>query len=203
MEKKIRWTKDLKLALIGMLLGDANLQSFSEGKTARLRILHSIKQIDYLHHKYMLFQPLIRTRSSVYKERQNGKVYEKCYFNSVTTKQLKFFYDLFYRDGKKIVPKHIHRYLEPITLAYWYMDDGSLTWKNRSKAIRLCTDGFSGTEVKLLVDVLNKKYLLKAIIHRQRSRFRIYIPNKNNDFIELIRPYILESMTYKIPSNCS
>lgn len=53
-------SKNLKLALIGMLLGDANLQSFFD--TARLRILHSTKQFDYLSHKYALFQPIIRTQ---------------------------------------------------------------------------------------------------------------------------------------------
>lgn len=31
----------------------------------------------------------------------------------------------------------IHRYLkEPIVLAYWYMDDGALKWKNHSNGVK-------------------------------------------------------------------
>ena len=36
--------KQTKLALIGMMLGDANIQKVSEQSTARLRVIHSIKQ---------------------------------------------------------------------------------------------------------------------------------------------------------------
>ena len=191
--------KKLKLILIGMLLGDANLQTFSKGKTARLRILHSTKQAQYIEHKYQLFQPIIRTKILTYSEKETG--YKKMYFNTITTSQLKFYYDLFYQQNRKIVPRNIHRYLQPITLAYWYMDDGSLKWKNRSKAVRLCTDNFSEKEVTNLVEALNKKYSwLSATVQKQRSRYRIYIPNNDYQFSKLIEPFIIDSMKYKLPT---
>lgn len=202
-EEDFKINKKLKLILIGMLLGDANLQSFSLGKTARLRVLHSANQALYIEHKYSLFKPLIRTKLLAYKEKQTK--YEKMYFNTVTTNKLKFYYDMFYKENpvrKKIVPKLIHRYLEPITLAYWYMDDGALKWKNRSKAVRICTDNFTQEEVQLLVDSLNNKYpWMNATMQKQRSRYRIYIPNTEYKFSQLIEPYVVESMKYKLPLN--
>jgi hypothetical protein len=79
------------------------------------------------------------------------------------------------------------------------MDDGSMKWKNRSKAVRLCTDSFTNEEVIRLKDLLNEKYDLKASVFKQRSRYRIYIPNSNYEFTHLIEEYVIDSMVYKLP----
>mmetsp|Transcript_35962 Transcript_35962/g.101838 ORF Transcript_35962/g.101838 Transcript_35962/m.101838 type:complete len:207 (+) Transcript_35962:266-886(+) len=201
--------KKRKLIIIGLLLGDANIQVFQKEEpitTARLRVLHSTKQIDYLNHKFVLFHSYIRQKRVLFLEEQTKtKTYHKCYFNTLTLKQFAFFYHMFYKKdlktGKtiKILPRLIHRYLEPITLAYWYMDDGSLKWKNHSKAVRICTDSFSKSEVEHLVYLLNTKYDLKARTFKARSRLRIYIPNTNREFSQLIEQYIHPSMVYKVP----
>jgi hypothetical protein len=196
-------TKRLKLILFGMLLGDANLQTFSKGKTVRLRVLHGEKQKAYVKHKYQLFKPIIRTQMLRLcpKEKKGSKLRSKrYYFNTICTNKLTFFWHCFYSpDGKKKLPKLIHRYIEPISLAYWYMDDGSLKWKNRSKAVRLCTDNFSKQEVLHLVEILNSKFQLNASLFKQRSRFRIYIPNGHYEFSRLIQPYVVDSLLYKVP----
>jgi hypothetical protein len=191
--------RNLKLILIGMMLGDANLQTFSDGKTARLRVLHSMKQQEYLQHKFSFFEQFCRTPIRYLKETRGETVYEKCYFQTMTSPKLSVFFHMFYKDGKKVLPKLIHRYLHPITLAYWFMDDGALKWKNRSKAVRFCTDNFTQEEVIRLKDLLNDQYHLNASIVKQRSRFRIYIPNNNYEFTNLIEPYMFHSMLYKLP----
>lgn len=212
-EKRIE-TK-LKLIIIGLLLGDANIQVFQKIEpvtTARLRILHSVKQLEYLKHKKDLLHSYIRQKNilychekSLFHSQLSNKTYSKCYFHTETLKQFAFFYHSFYRKDpitgrvSKILPRLIHRYLEPITLAYWYMDDGSLKWKNRSKAVRICTDSFSKSEVERLVLILNQKYDLKASTYKARSRFRLYIPNTNGEFSNLIKEYIHPSMVYKVP----
>ena len=49
--------------------------------------------------------------------------YIRC--QSKTLPELKTIKDIFYRDGKKIVPDELSRYIkEPISLAVWFMDDG-------------------------------------------------------------------------------
>ena len=193
-------SKKLKYVLIGMLLGDANLQNFSvEKQTYRLRVLHSKKQIEYLEHKFFLFKNFTRANIGELKEYKNNKVYYKVYFNTVTDIKFKFFADMFYKDGKKKLPKLIHRYLNPISIAYWYMDDGSIKWKKKSKAVRICTDNFEKKEVERLVSILNLKFNLSARIFRNHSRFRIYIPNDEYKFSNLIIKHVHYSMKYKVP----
>lgn len=208
-----RIDRKLKCIIVGLLLGDANIQVFQKPElgpptTARLRIIHSANQVEYLKHKWNLFECFIRQKQILFMEEKRAmKTYSKCYFNTQTLKQFAFFYHLFYKQdpktGKvfKVLPKLIHRYLEPITLAYWYMDDGSLKWKNRdqSKAVRICTDSFTKKEVQHLIMILNKKYQLNASIFRARSRFRIYIPNTDREFSLLIQDWIHPSMAYKVP----
>ena len=67
--------------------------------------------------------------------------------------------------GKKKIPKLIHRWLNPISIAYWFMDDGSLKWKNKSKAVRICTDNFNKKEVEQCVAILNNKFNLFTILY--------------------------------------
>lgn len=184
-----------------MVLGDANIQKISRQPVARLRILHSLKQYRYVSHKYAMFKEIINTKILRSKEiRDNGKVYHKRYFNTLTVPELDFFYQLFYRDNVKIIPKNIHRYLkEPIVLAYWYMDDGALKWKNHSKGVRLCTDNFSKEEVYSLAEKLNDIYSWNVTVHKQRKKHRLYIPNTHFEFSKLIYPFVLKSMQYKVP----
>lgn len=205
--------KKLKLTIIGLLLGDANIQVFQKSKvstlptTARLRIIHSEKQYEYIQHKYEILKPLIRQKKilSYTETNKNGKIYVKYYFNTKTMPELAFFYHMFYKkDPKtnqivKILPKLIHRFLTPITLAYWFMDDGSLKWKNRSKAVRICTDSFTKSEVEYLTFLLNKQYNLQARTFKTRSRLRIYIPNRQNEWTNIIQNFIHFSMAYKLP----
>lgn len=74
----------------------------------------------------------------------------------------------------------IHRYLkEPIVLAYWYMDDGALKWKNHSNGV--------------------KRSLYERMSLFRRKKYRLYIPNRNFEFSQLIYPFVLKSMQYKVP----
>jgi hypothetical protein len=193
--------KQTKLALIGMMLGDANIQKVSEQSTARLRVIHSIKQYRYILHKYAMFKEIINTCVLASKEvRDNGNIYHKRYFNTLVVPELHFYYQLFYRDGVKVIPKNIHRYLkEPIVLAYWYMDDGALKWKNHSNGVRLCTDNFSEKEVYFLAEKLNQIYSWNVTVQKQGKKYRLYIPNRNFEFSQLIFPFVLKSMQYKVP----
>ena len=204
-------SRALKHIIIGMLLGDANVQtSQAQGPVtkARLRVIHSLKQHAYLQHKFELLKPWSRQKkiTLLTEQRDQDKIYKKGAFNTLTLKCFAFYFHLFYQrdlqSGQvvKRVPKWIHRYLSPLCLAYWYMDDGSLKWKNRSKAVRLCTDGFSKPDVQRLVTALNNQYHLGARLFRARSRFRIYIPNTHETFTKLIEPHVHWSLKHKLPS---
>lgn len=127
---------------------------------------------------------------------RTNKDYTFYYF---ITRSLPFFTELealFYQklDSRriKVVPANIMELLTPVSLAYWFMDDGNAL----GKGFQLNTNAFAKADLELLVNVLTNKFGLNCTI---QSRNRIYITVKSAaKFIQLIEPYIVDSMRYKI-----
>ena len=76
-------------------------------------------------------------------------------------------YNLFYVDGKKVVPLNIGELLTVLALVYWICDDG--TWDKQQRHVRLCTRSFTLAEVQLLADALNKNFDLKCYVNKHTS----------------------------------
>lgn len=70
------------------------------------------------------------------------------------------FHKFFYQNGKKVIPKNIEGLIKtPLTLAVWFMDDGTLDYRIKDHcAFHLCTNCFSKEEAGKLVDVLGKNF---------------------------------------------
>lgn len=54
-------SRDQHEVLIGILLGDANLQTESRGRTYRLRVSQAEQNRDYLFALYEIFKPMVST----------------------------------------------------------------------------------------------------------------------------------------------
>lgn len=194
--------------LVGCLLGDANLQTFNNGVTWRIRIIHKAAHEGYLFKKYRLFKNLCSSPpayAEVFDERTK-KTYNRWFFNSQVNASLRFLAQKFYiydpatERWIKRVPSDIEQLLTPKGLAYWYMDDGALKWKGKSNAVRLCTDSFSEEDVKLLCKVLKNKFHLETSIQRKDCRPRIYIKEKSYPKLrELVLEHLHPNMYYKFP----
>ncbi|CAG8790458.1 31301_t:CDS:2, partial [Racocetra persica] len=100
----------------------------------------------------------------------------------------------------KVVPKLIHRFLTARSLAYWFMDDGSYhVDKFGNRQYYLNTQSFSSYEQKRLVAALNTKFSLKFNVHKDKNKYRLYLKfESKKKFLELISPFILPSMDYKL-----
>ena len=71
--------------LVGILLGDASLQTESNGRTYRLRVSQSEQHKDYLFHLYDTFQNLTDSPPVQYKfidPRNPGKTYTRWSFST-------------------------------------------------------------------------------------------------------------------------
>lgn len=103
---------------------------------------------------------------------------------------------LFYKNNKKVIPDNIYNLLNPIAIAHWIMGDGAIL----NKGLVLCTDSFTLQEVINLRNVLLIKYNIDSTIQGWRnSRPRIYIlPKSMPKLINLVKPYMLPSMLYKL-----
>jgi len=65
----------------------------------------------------------------------------------------------------------------------------------------LNTQAFKKSEVEKLQKVLRKKFAIQTVNRKDKNGWQIYILGKENaeNFMKLIRPYIIPSMQYKIP----
>src|SRR6202007_398738 len=91
-----------------------------------LKFKQGILHKDYLLHLYNLFIDLVA--ASPHLDKSYHKKYKKIYtgitFNTLSLPCLNYYFDLFYKNGTKIVPSNISELLTPVGLAYWLQDDG-------------------------------------------------------------------------------
>lgn len=123
----------LQEVLIGCILGDAHMRMFNikpghrAATQARVRILQSFAQADFVYNLYELFKDYCASPpieySALIKETYNMR-----HNISFCTRNLPCFnklYFLFYSNRIKVIPSNIKEYLTPVALAYWIMGDGS------------------------------------------------------------------------------
>jgi len=200
----------IKEIMIGLLLGDGNLQTFSKtGKTWRLRLIQGGENhFDYINHLRLLFDKwTVMNLTENHENSKTGKIYKKWYFNTLTFEQFaelgNAFYPLDSKSGKrkKIIPVQLIEWISDLSLAYWFMDDGSSKWRNKVLSLRFCTDSFSELEIDLLINIFKEKFHLNVTkTVNSKNKWRLYVGTENYQKIkEMIYPHIIHSMRYKFP----
>lgn len=104
------------------------------------------------------------------------------------------------QDGHKRFPVELIDLVTPITLAFWYMDDGSLNHTSAQQdrmLISVC--GFDEDSCKNLQLAL-RKFDIESTLTVQTGYRYLYINWSNTlKLSELIAPYVPNSMKYKLP----
>jgi surface antigen len=187
-------------ALVGLLLGDACLETQNRGRTYRLKIEQTARRQAYVEHLYSLFQEWVLTPPSArIKRASNGSVTENLAFQTVSHSAFRFYAQQFYVGGRKRVPELIHHWLTPRGLSYWFMDDGSLK-SSQSKGVILNTHCFSLQEVERLATCLSDYFGLQVAPRRQPDGVQLYVSGRSFEtFSALVEPYIIPEMRYKVP----
>jgi hypothetical protein len=103
----------------------------------------------------------------------------------------------FYPKGKKVVPEDIFQFfVSPFALAVWFMDDGGKGAKT-PRGVIISVAGFSLAEHSLLKQCLEVNFQLSVNIHKNGQ---LYIPASSyKHFYELVNPYVIPCMRYKLP----
>ncbi|MBI2674495.1 MAG: hypothetical protein HY505_02865 [Candidatus Yanofskybacteria bacterium] len=188
--------------LIGLLLGDGHLETQNNGRTYRLKIEHSYLQKEYVDWLYQVFKDWVLTSPKEKEQTVLGIKYNKYYFSTVSHGAFRFYAQQFYKEKKKVLPKLIKKWLSPIVMAVWFMDDGSVKSK-RHRALILNTQSFSKSELQTLVGILEERFGVRMVLRKQsRKQVEIYQLITTSEsverFVEIIKPYILPSMRYKL-----
>lgn len=212
-DKKFRSSKsyrdNLKLSdiqkqtLIGVLLGDGYLNKPKLNHNTKLvfdqsNSLHK----EYLLHLYEVFESLTNTSPKITNRKpdiRTGKVYNSIRFYTLSLPCLNSYYELFYPNGKKMIPNNIGELLTARGLAYLIMDDGSKSYYGQTI---IHTRSYTKFEVELLQEAILMNFGLTSRLEEKiKDQWILYIQVKQdtkNKLYNLVRPYMHKSMMYKL-----
>ena len=199
-----------KQILLGSLLGDGSLKIAKNYKNARFCERHSVVQEDYLRWKFRQLQPeLDGTLCQSNPEKSSFSRNGKLIYQSSTSSQLTVLHHLTHVNNKKVIKRRWLNNLQPLGLAVWWCDDGSLnTVKNQGV---FCTDSFTYKEHLLLARYLEIDWKINCTIIQNpvktknkelirldhRLRFSTFVDLQN--FFRIILPTLpVSSMLYKV-----
>jgi hypothetical protein len=194
----LKLTNRQRSIIVGTLLGDGHMETSNRGRTYRLKIEHSNKQSTYVDWLYKEFKSWVLTPPKVKSKMLKGIKFENYYFQTLSVGQFRFYGKSFYYDNKrKHIPSKIGKWLTPLALAVWFMDDGSSKSKYH-RAVILNTQGFNASDIKILQDALIKNFNVEASIRKQKDGLQLLIVGISAErFYEIVKPYILPNFDYK------
>jgi len=196
----ISLSKEQKSILFGIILGDGYLQKTGK-KNARLRLEHGKSQKEYLLWKVRKLGKVFQGNPK-YLERIHPISKKKYYYwrhQSQSTPYLGKLRKIFYSDGKKIIPENLEKYLTPLTLAVWYMDDGYYYLRDRCSYLYL--GNISKEEAEIVAQTLLKKFNISSRVKQKKKGYAIYFsPKETQKLKNLIKGHILPQFNYKLSS---
>ena len=213
----MKYTKLDKAIMIGLTLGDGYLNP-----NGRLEVAHCEKQKDYCIFKAKLLHSVcggkdikVKEIQQEYTKKQNGKLVE----HSIKTiyrfrkqcKHFKYFRNLLYKEGKKTITKEVLEMLTPLSIALWFLDDGSLVRKKQADGspgpyTTMIYTFLSKEENELIRDYFLEKYgirwnVVPANIHKENQYMIRCGQVESRKFLSIIRDIVKEkipSMSYKV-----
>lgn len=209
--------------ILGSSLGDGNLHKCTHktksksylDKNPKFSVSHCKAQKKYFEFKKELLSNVIGSTNTHSNNKGFGsRTKKEKILHSLYTIQMSeltsIYNSLYNKKGKREINENYLKELDGFSIACWYMDDGSLDKKskrtnNYPDIIRLHTAGFTEKSINYIIDyfyevydVLFKKNKYKGI----EGHFDLALSKRNGGekFCNLIAPYIIPSMEYKLPN---
>ena len=197
-------TDEQKSILIGSLLGDGCLPK-TKGSNSYFVFSQDRKQAGYVRWLANKFKYWLTPKGVTFYTWRTSRIGNKVYVQHVVTFETirhPVFTELrnwFYLDtGKKIVPFKIEESLTPLSIAVWFMDNGSQR--------KISTYNFTFFEVEILQSILKTKFDVDSEILKFKLNGKVF-PElhilSHERFFHLIAPVVMKipSMIYKIPKS--
>jgi hypothetical protein len=186
-----------KSVLLGMMIGDASI-TFNSLQTASIHWSHKKDHVEY---NVWISQALgaITGNSKEYISGYGSEIQRQ---RTVSLPHIKELFGNFKNPNApgKVIPQSIVDDIDPIALAFWYMDDGSLAHnEDQEDRAMFATCRYTEEDVDLLLRCF-QKFNISAVKYFDSKFWRIRINADEADklFI-LIAPYIPPVMQYKLP----
>jgi recombination protein RecA len=186
--------------LFGGLMGDSALSPSRSGHAARLRFGHGVRQVAYGDWKASLFANLQVSRST----NAGGAVFH----DVQPLPELAELRQAVYIGGRKVFGHDYLKRLTPLSLAIWYMDDG--TFSLRAKGVQERTRGGSGrsdicieameptTRARLVDHLADTWGIRPRLIRRAGLAVLVFPKDETAKLHALVAPFVHPSMQYKL-----
>lgn len=183
--------------ILGSILGDAHLKkTYKSNRNKALSFfdeIHCLQQEKYLLWKKDYAFSKFNTKIEYYPNKNRIRLRTEV---SPIFKKLR---DELYPNNKKNITKDILNRLQPLGIAVWYMDDGTL---NLHAGGCLATDGFTKEENEMIMNYFNEKGFYCRVFKAKSGTYRIMFNQQGfRNFIDFIKLHIHPSMYYKIDLN--
>lgn len=182
--------------LLGTVIADSCLVKRCRNCGTTIQLCHSEKQKDYLEWKIKILREFGVEFAEPYKVKQNNTIA----YRSKTYQEFNEYYKMFYRGRKKIIRRKVLNLFEPIALAVWIQDDGSMC--QNENIVRLHTECFSDKEQKMICKYFATIWHITAKINwvskEKNLKCITFGTNGTRKLIDIIKPFIVPSMEYKI-----
>lgn len=184
-----------KSFILGSLLGDSSI--CKSGKHTGV-FQGSNKEEEYVAYKKQILGNLSHNDIPI----TSGFGTKMFRYRSSRMRQFGKWRQEWYPDETKIVPKSLS-WLDDIAVAFWYMDDGSLSHsdKQQDRAV-FATNGFTKEDCQRLAKMLESMYGVNTTVFDSKGwNIRINAGrNQQIDYFWLrITPHVHPSMRYKLP----
>jgi recombination protein RecA len=186
--------------LLGGLMGDSALSPTRSGLGARLRFGHGARQTAYADWKASLFANISVSRS------MNAK--GAVFFDLQPLPELAELRQAVYIGGKKVFGHDYLKRLTPLSLAIWYMDDGSFSLRAKGVQERtrdgsgrsdICIEAMEPTTRSRLVDYLADTWGIRAkLVQRAGKAVLVFPKDETAKLHALVAPFVHPSMQYKL-----
>ena len=196
----MRLSKKDRDLLIAMCFGDGCINT-----NGQLMINHCEQQEDYLKYKASLIKKIlasdVRKSKSFHKQLQRDVV--QVHLSSRRVKFLKVLRKVLYPNNKKTFSKRLLNRIDPLGLAIWWMDDGNRNVQFRNGKVkyimyRLYTCVNKETN-QMILDWFKERWNLSGYIAKHGNQTIIcFGTSEGRKLSDIIRPYIIDSMKYKI-----
>jgi recombination protein RecA len=186
--------------VLGGLMGDGALSPTRSGHGARFRFGHGAKQVEYAEWKASLLDNVGVSRST----NDRGAVF----FDVKPLPELAELRHAVYLGGKKVFGDEYLKALTPLSLAIWYMDDG--TFSLRAKGLQertrdgsgrsdICVEAMEPTTRTRLVQYLRDTWgITPKLVDRAGKAVLVFAKDETAKLHALIAPFVHPSMEYKL-----
>ena len=189
--------KEKRAILLGMAIGDGYISDYNN--KYRLVIRHGDSQIEYLRYKKSILYDIFNRDISELRVQKGIQI-------SIMNKIFGIYRKWLYRGREKRI-SNILKYLNRQSIALWYMDDGSLSAKRKNGKIHgyeLTLNTYTDREEnQKIIDWFYAKHTIRFTQTKSKDKYRLRMGTKEaRKFIQIVRPYIHPSMSYKINIDC-